>query len=321
LPKLKKVSLLLAGGLKTTGFLFRRSGQGGGNLEKTLIIDSPVLKKGFTSAPNAVLYDSSLSIGARWLYIILLSFAWQENECWPGHERLAQIAGCHRNTIEKYLKELRTAGLVSWKRRGLNQTNIYYLHDPSQALKIKDAHVGVHPDAQGLVHPDAQQLGHKEYSDEEYVVVKAAPGEKPAGAAGGPGTGGLEGSPANGEGTEKKPENAVSRQDQPESPGVPEADAKVKIQELFIKTAGYPLPEGALKELASYPPEYVEQKIKMLVSGKEKANTVGWLLEACREDYRHLPGPKPARKGKGKLPRPPGSGKENDKYRELYRLV
>ncbi|AKX94355.1 hypothetical protein MOTHE_c15620 [Moorella thermoacetica] len=104
-------------------------------MEKTLIIDSPVLKKGFTSAPNAVLYDSSLSIGARWLYIILLSFAWQENECWPGHERLAQIAGCHRNTIEKYLKELRTAGLVSWKRRGLNQTNIYYLHDPFQAWR------------------------------------------------------------------------------------------------------------------------------------------------------------------------------------------
>ncbi|WP_338832861.1 hypothetical protein MHLNE_16120 [Moorella humiferrea] len=291
-------------------------------MEKTLIIDSPVLKKGFTSAPNAVLYDSSLSIGARWLYIILLSFAWQENECWPGHERLAQIAGCHRNTIEKYLKELRTAGLLSWKRRGLNQTNIYYLHDPSQALKIKDAHVGVHPDAQGLVHQDAQQLVHKEYSDEEYVVVvKNARGQNPTGVAGGPETGGLEVIPANAEGTEKKPEIPVGCQDPPESPAVPGADAKVKIQELFIKTAGYPLPETALNELASYPPGYVEQKIKMLESGKEKTNTVGWLLEACREDYRHLPGPKPARKGKGKLPRAPGDGKEHDKYRELYRLV
>lgn len=81
------------------------------------------------------------------------------------------------------------------------------------------------------------------------------------------------------------------------------------------------MPETALNELASYPPGYVEQKIKMLESGKEKTNTVGWLLEACREDYRHLPGPKPARKGKGKLPRAPGDGKEHDKYRELYRLV
>ncbi|PRR71916.1 helix-turn-helix domain-containing protein [Neomoorella humiferrea] len=307
-------------------------------MEKTLIIDSPVLKKGFTSAPNAVLYDSSLSIGARWLYIILLSFAWQENECWPGHERLAQIAGCHRNTIEKYLKELRTAGLVSWKRRGLNQTNIYYLHDPSQALKIKDAHVGVHPDAQGLVHQDAQQLGHKEYSDEEYVVVvKAASGQNPAGeggqqeiakcvstgtgVAGGSGTGGPEVFPVNAEGTEKKPEIPVGCQARPESPVVLEADAKVKIQDLFIKTVGYPLPEAVLNELVGYPPGYVEQKIKMLESGKEKANTVGWLLEACREDYRYLPGPKPVRKGKGKLPRPPGTGKEHDKYRELYRLV
>ncbi|BCV20399.1 hypothetical protein [Moorella sp. Hama-1] len=120
----------------------------------------------------------------------------------------------------------------------------------------------------------------------------------------------------NTEGDGNKPGTTGNEQDRPESLEVPEAAAQ--IQELFIKTAGYPLPEGALKELAGYPPEYVTQKIKMLENGKEKANAVGWLLEACREDYRHLPR---AKKGKRKLPRPPGSSKEHDKYRELYRLV
>jgi hypothetical protein len=111
--------------------------------------------------------------------------------------------------------------------------------------------------------------------------------------------------------------------DQPERQTEPETAEK--IQELFIKTTGYPLSEAALNELVGYPPGYVEQKIKMLESGKEKANTVGWLLEACREDYRHLPGPKPAGKptwkGKEKPPGLSAHSKDYDKYRELYRLV
>jgi hypothetical protein len=306
--------------------------------EKTLIIDSPLLKQGFTAAPNAVLYDSRISVQARWLYCILLSFAWQENECWPGQERLSKVAGWHLNTVEKYLKELREYGLISWKRQGLNRPNIYYIHEPSKALIYKDSQAGVNPESQGSVNPDSQASvildSHlrvkEEYSDEEYVVVvKAASGEKPAGVGGqqeptqcpdmvtglpaitGPV---LQEVPAEGDGN--KPGTTGNEQDRPESLEVPEAAAQ--IQELFIKTAGYPLPEAALNELASYPPDYVEQKIKMLDSGKEKTNAVGWLLEACREDYRQLPG---AKKGKRKLPRPPRSSKGHDKYRELYKLV
>ncbi|CEP67140.1 Uncharacterized [Moorella glycerini] len=307
-------------------------------MQKTLIIDSTTLKLGFTAAPNAVLYDARLSVQARWLYCILLSFAWQENECWPGQDRIAKVAGWHVNTVEKYLKELRDFGLISWKRQGLNRPNIYYIHDPAKALSFKDSQASVNPDSQASVILDSHASVKEEDSDEkDVVVVKTALGQNPAGeggqqeiakcvstgtvVAGGPGTGEPEVSPVNAEGTEKKPEIPVGCQARPENSAVTEADAKVKIQELFIKTAGYPLPEAALNELASYPPGYVEQKIKMLESGKEKANTVGWLLEACREDYRHLPGPKSSRKGKGKLPRPPGSGKEHDKYRELYRLV
>jgi hypothetical protein len=93
------------------------------------------------------------------------------------------------------------------------------------------------------------------------------------------------------------------------------------IQEAFMEAVGHPLPEEILSKLSSYPLDYVLDKIAMMKQGKEKSNAVGWLLEACRGDYRHLPGPKPARKGKGKFPRAPGAGKEHDKYRELYRLV
>ncbi|QGP94091.1 hypothetical protein MGLY_35160 (plasmid) [Neomoorella glycerini] len=94
-----------------------------------------------------------------------------------------------------------------------------------------------------------------------------------------------------------------------------------RVQEAFMEAVGHPLPGEIVSELSGYPLDYVLGKIAMMKQGKEKSNAAGWLLEACREDYRHLPGPKPARKGKGKLPGPPGSGKEHDKYRELYRLV
>jgi len=95
--------------------------------EKTLIIMDPTLRKGFTTTPNAVLTAPGLILPAKGLYSILLMFAWQDNECWPGQARLAEAASCHINTIEKYLKELREYGLISWKRQGLNRPNVYYI--------------------------------------------------------------------------------------------------------------------------------------------------------------------------------------------------
>ncbi|MGB9905543.1 MAG: hypothetical protein ACPLQO_12895 [Desulfotomaculales bacterium] len=159
-------------------------------------------------------------------------------------------------------------------------------------------------------------------SEENVVVVEAAPSEKPEGPAWATGqqepiqcTDRVTGLPAStGPSLQKVPAEGW-----PESTAIPKAEAKVKIQELFTKTAGYTLPEAALNELVGYPKEYVEQKIRMLQTGKEKANTVGWLLEACREDYRHLPGPKAAGKERRKPPRLPDS-RDDDKYRELYRL-
>ncbi|MBE3582334.1 MAG: helix-turn-helix domain-containing protein [Thermoanaerobacteraceae bacterium] len=287
-------------------------------MQKTLIIDSPALKQGFTAAPNAVLYEARLSVQARWLYCILLSFAWQENECWPGQERIAKVAGWHINTVEKYLKELRDFGLISWKRQGLNRPNIYYIHDPSKALELKDSQASVNPESQGSVNPDSQASvildSHarvkEEDSDEEdsvnnVVVVYNPATSKTTGIV--PGKAGKEPVSPPGNSNEEQPGEQISLTEE--------------IQKAFLEATGRSLPDKALAELASYPFEYVLSKIAMIEVGKDKANVPGWLIEACREDYQHLPGPKQKRKISTRSKPPKFDSAKDDKYRELYRLV
>ena len=95
----------------------------------TLIIENPALRQGFTQIPNYVFKDKRLSFGARVTYGILLSYAWQEGSCFPGQEKIAEALGAVRKTVHVFLQELRKAGYVDWKQRGLGKTNIYYLLD------------------------------------------------------------------------------------------------------------------------------------------------------------------------------------------------
>lgn len=107
--------------------------------EKTLIIRDRTLKNGFTPVPNAVLESKSLSLGAKVVYALLLKYAWQSGEAFPGQGRLAESTGCTERTIRTYLTELKSAGLISWRRRGLTKTNIYYINDLREFLDRKSA--------------------------------------------------------------------------------------------------------------------------------------------------------------------------------------
>jgi uncharacterized protein YdaU (DUF1376 family) len=106
--------------------------------EKTLIIKDSSFKKGFTSVPNVIL-TSSLSFGAKTIYSLLLMFAWQEKETFPGQARLAQAAGCTERTVRTYLNELKKEGLITWKQRGLTKTNVYYINSLDSFSDRKDS--------------------------------------------------------------------------------------------------------------------------------------------------------------------------------------
>jgi len=146
-------------------------------LQKTLVILDPALRRGFTSIPNCVLKAPGLSLAAKAMYAILLSFAWENDECFPGKQALAKAAGVDVRTVHKYLVELREYGLISWARRGLNQTNLYYVHDLRRVDRLKPL---ISADRKGLSDPDRKELSDQdrnERSDKEYshehVVVDA----------------------------------------------------------------------------------------------------------------------------------------------------
>jgi hypothetical protein len=62
--------------------------------EKNLQLDTldPVLQGGFTQVPNFILKNSEISVGAKVTYAMFLSYAWHNDSCFPGQDRLRHLA-------------------------------------------------------------------------------------------------------------------------------------------------------------------------------------------------------------------------------------
>lgn len=108
--------------------------------EKNLQLDTPnpVLANGFTQVPNFILKDSNLSIGAKVTYAMFLSYAWHNDSCFPGQDRLAEDMGLTRPRVTQLIAELEGAGLITIQRRGQGKTNLYTIHFQ---VKAKDRSV------------------------------------------------------------------------------------------------------------------------------------------------------------------------------------
>ncbi|HZA23323.1 MAG TPA: helix-turn-helix domain-containing protein [Dehalococcoidia bacterium] len=59
--------------------------------EQTIILKGAdiLTAEGFTQVPNHVLRSKKISPGAKLTYAMLLSYAWNNEYCFPGQERLA----------------------------------------------------------------------------------------------------------------------------------------------------------------------------------------------------------------------------------------
>jgi hypothetical protein len=108
-----------------------------GEIIQSIILntDNPVVRGGFTQVPNFILKDPQLSLGAKVAYAMFLSYAWHNDHCFPGQERLAEDMGMSRSRVTEFIAELERAGLVHIQRRGQGKTNVYTIHFQVQPAK------------------------------------------------------------------------------------------------------------------------------------------------------------------------------------------
>lgn len=98
--------------------------------ERTIILKDAdaATAQGFTQVPNFLLKSKKLTSGDKMTFAMLLSYAWQNDYCFPGQVRLGQDLGMHETNVRKHLKSLEAIGLLSIQRRGQGKTNIYELN-------------------------------------------------------------------------------------------------------------------------------------------------------------------------------------------------
>lgn len=88
----------------------------------------PIARHGFTQLPNFILRNPTLSANAKTAYSLLLSYAWHNDLCFPGQERLAEHMGAHVSTVSRAIAELEDSSLIEIDRRGQGKTNFYTIN-------------------------------------------------------------------------------------------------------------------------------------------------------------------------------------------------
>ena len=102
----------------------------GAILDRNIILKGAdvLTTKGYTMVPNHVLVSDRISPGAKLAYAMLLKYAWQNDFCFPGQERLAGDMGVTRQSANTYIQELQRKTFITIKRRGQGKTNLYELN-------------------------------------------------------------------------------------------------------------------------------------------------------------------------------------------------
>lgn len=140
--------------------------------KQTLQIRDYTIRPGFTQIANIVLRDSLLSPGDKVMYTLLLSYAWQQDFCFPGQKVLADDMGCDSRTVRRHLAALIKRGLVSEQRRGLSKTNIYVIEPLTDVYSEADRTEMSSQDETILSSPDKTPASDKEDSVEEDSIKK-----------------------------------------------------------------------------------------------------------------------------------------------------
>jgi DNA-binding transcriptional ArsR family regulator len=85
-------------------------------------------QRGWTGVPNFILESKDISVGAKLIYAMLLKYAREMDECFPGQSRLAKDIGNSERSVRSWLKELERVRLIDIKQRGQGRPNLYTVH-------------------------------------------------------------------------------------------------------------------------------------------------------------------------------------------------
>ena len=88
----------------------------------------PIARYGFTQLPNFILRNPDLSANAKTAYSLLLSYAWHNDLCFPGQERLAEHWAHMLSAVSRAITELEDCSLIEIERRGQGKTNFYTIN-------------------------------------------------------------------------------------------------------------------------------------------------------------------------------------------------
>jgi len=86
-----------------------------------------ITQYGFTMVPNFILDHKEISVGGKLYYAMLLKYARDKDECFPGQATLARDIGASERSVRSYQKELEEAGYLKVIHRGLGKTSIYQI--------------------------------------------------------------------------------------------------------------------------------------------------------------------------------------------------
>lgn len=89
-------------------------------------------------AYRLILRNPNISRGAKALLENLLSYAGVYNRSFPDQETLAKDFGVCTKTIRNDLNELKSFGVLEWKKRGFNKSNLYQFPKEFYRIVTKD---------------------------------------------------------------------------------------------------------------------------------------------------------------------------------------
>jgi len=96
---------------------------------------NPVKQLGFAQLEHVISKDPELSDGAKVTFLMFLSYAHQNEKCWPSIQRIAEDRNKTTTTISRHNKELERLGYITRNRR-MGRSSITIIEDVEQIPRL-----------------------------------------------------------------------------------------------------------------------------------------------------------------------------------------